>query len=131
MISTTPTKNFSAININCEAEDSCGSQSSLELDKEDLQEQEIPKKNIKAARRHALAKESKAKIDAQIVADIKRQSMSNADHSRRNQRIEDMRVYITMVIIVLLALCVVILKVSIQNILLTLMKDENSTAINS
>ena len=129
MISTTPTKNFSAININCEAEDSCESQSSLELDKED--EQEIPKKNIKAARRHALAKESKAKIDAQIVADIKRQSMSNADHSRRNQRIEDMRVYITMVIIVLLALCVVILKVSIQNILLTLMKDENSTAINS
>ena len=128
MISTTPTKNFSAININCEAEDSCESQSSLELDKE---EQEIPKKNIKAARRHALAKESKAKIDAQIVADIKRQSMSNADHSRRNQRIEDMRVYITMVIIVLLALCVVILKVSIQNILLTLMKDENSTAINS
>ena len=128
MISTTRTKNFSAININCEAEDSCESQSSLELDKE---EQEIPKKNIKAARRHALAKESKAKIDAQIVADIKRQSMSNADHSRRNKKIEDMRVYITMVIIVLLALFVVILKVFIQNILSKLKKDENSTVINS
>ena len=131
MIST-PTKNISAININCEADDDdCSeSQSSLELDQEE-EEQEIPKKNLKAARRHALAKESKAKIDAQIVADIKSQSMSNADHSRRNKKIEDMRVYITMIIIVLLALCVVILKVFIQNILSTLKKDENSTAINS
>ena len=129
MIST-PTKNFSAININCEEADECCSESQSSQDDIEQQKEKIPK-NLKAARRHALAKESKAKIDAQIVADIKRQSMSNADHSRRNKKIEDMRVYITMVIIVLLALFVVILKVFIQNILSKLKKDENSTVINS
>ena len=129
MIST-PTKNFSAININCEEVDECCSESQSSQDDIEQQKEKIPK-NLKAARRHALAKESKAKIDAQIVADIKRQSMSNADHSRRNKKIEDMRVYITMVIIVLLALFVVILKVFIQNILSKLKKDENSTVINS
>ena len=129
MIST-PTKNFSAININCEEAHECCSESQSSQDDIEQEKEKIPK-NLKAARRHALAKESKAKIDAQIVADIKRQSMSNADHSRRNKKIEDMRVYITMVIIVLLALFVVILKVFIQNILSKLKKDDNSTVINS
>ena len=56
--------------------------------------------------------------------------MSLAEQKRRNQRMEDFRVYVTMIIIVLLAVCIVILKVSMQNVFVSLL-NENSTDIET
>ena len=75
---------------------------------------------------NVIVKENLDKVKSEAKKENEK-NMSLAEQKRKNQRIDDIRVYITMFIIVFLAFCVVMLKISLQNLFFSLYNSHAAT----